>query len=128
MLALAFTFPAGRYHATPWERHVNEGAVVWPPEPWRVLRALIATWPHKVKPADKHNEETLGELIEVLSQNLPEYNLPSASHSHTRHYMTQWKAGDTSLMFDAFASVSSEGHTSELQFLMRHSYSLFCFK
>src|SRR3546814_11113755 len=68
MLALAFTFPAGRYHATHWERHVNEGAVVWPPEPWRVLRALIATWHHKVKPADKHNEETLGELIEVLQQ------------------------------------------------------------
>src|SRR3546814_10816026 len=113
MLALAFTFPAGRYHATPWERHVNEGAVVWPPEPWRVLRALIATWHHKVKPADKHNEETLGELIEVLSQNLPEYNLPAASHSHTRHYMPQWTA-------------RSEEHTSELQSLMRISYAVFC--
>jgi CRISPR-associated protein Csb2 len=36
MLALAFTFPAGRYHATPWGRHVNEADVAWPPEPWRI--------------------------------------------------------------------------------------------
>lgn len=106
MLALAFTFTAGKYHATPWERHVNEGAVVWPPEPWRVLRAMIATWHHKVKHRGKHEEATLGELIEALSQELPEYALPAASHSHTRHYMPQWKAGDTSLVFDAFAAVS----------------------
>jgi CRISPR-associated protein Csb2 len=106
MLTLAFTFPAGRYHATPWERHVNEGAVVWPPEPWRVLRGLIATWHHKVKPLNKHDEKTLGELVEALSKDLPCYQLPAASHSHTRHYMPQFKAGDTSLVFDAFAAVS----------------------
>lgn len=108
MLALAFTFPAGKYHATPWDRHVNEGAVVWPPEPWRVLRALIATWHHKIKHEGKHDEATLSDLIESLSQGLPEYRLPAASHSHTRHYMPQWKAGDTSLVFDAFAAVARE--------------------
>lgn len=105
MLTLAFTFPSGRYYATPWDRHVNEGAVVWPPEPWRVLRALIATWHHKLKHTGKHDEATLGALIEALSQDLPEYALPAASHSHTRHYMPQWKPGDTSLVFDAFAVV-----------------------
>jgi len=108
MLALAFTFPAGKYHATPWDRHVNEGAVVWPPEPWRVLRALIATWHHKIKHEGRHDEATLSGLIESLSQGLPEYTLPAASHSHTRHYMPQWKAGDTSLVFDAFAAVARE--------------------
>ena len=106
MLKLAFTFPSGRYHATPWDRHVNEGAVVWPPEPWRVLRALIATWHHKVKPLGRHKESTLRGLIEELSRELPEYSLPSASHSHTRHYMPQRKAGETSLVFDAFVAVS----------------------
>lgn len=105
MLALAFTFPAGKYHATPWDRHVNEGAVVWPPEPWRVLRALIATWHHKIKHAGRHDETTLAALIESLSQDLPEYALPAASHSHTRHYMPQWKTDDTSLIFDAFAAI-----------------------
>lgn len=106
MLALAFTFPSGHYHATPWDRHVNEGAVVWPPEPWRVLRALIATWHHKVKPLGKHEESTLCNLIEALSQSLPEYSLPPASHTHTRHYMPQRTPDDKKLIFDAFVAVS----------------------
>ena len=41
---LAIRFPLGRYHATPWDRSVNEGATEWPPSPWRLLRALVATW------------------------------------------------------------------------------------
>jgi CRISPR-associated protein Csb2 len=41
---LAICFPAGRYHANPWDRAVNEGATEWPPSPWRILRALVATW------------------------------------------------------------------------------------
>jgi len=108
MLALSFTFPAGRYHATPWDRHVNEGAVAWPPEPWRLLRALIATWHHKIKLQGKHSKATLESLIESLSQELPQYRLPPASHSHTRHYMPQWKAGDTSLVFDAFTAIARD--------------------
>jgi len=105
MLALAFTFPAGRYHATPWDRHVNEGAVAWPPEPWRILRALIATWHHKLKHDSEHSEATLEALIESLAAEPPEYTLPAASHSHTRHYMPQFVADQTSLVFDAFAIV-----------------------
>jgi len=105
MLALSFTFPAGRYHATPWDRHVNEGAVAWPPEPWRILRGLIATWHHKLKHSGRHKESTLRSLIESLSQSPPEYTLPAASHSHTRHYMPQFAAGDSKLIFDAFTSV-----------------------
>ncbi len=105
MLALSFTFPGGRYHATPWDRHVNEGAVAWPPEPWRILRGLIATWHHKVKHSGKHDESTLLGLIESLARELPEYGLPAASHSHTRHYMPQFAADDTSLVFDAFTAV-----------------------
>ena len=108
MLALSFTFPAGRYHTTPWDRHVNEGSVAWPPEPWRILRGLIATWHHKVRRNDKHSEDTLKALVESLSGELPEYCLPAASHSHTRHYMPQFKAGDTSLVFDAFATVKRD--------------------
>lgn len=104
MLALSFTFPAGRYHATPWDRHVNEGAVAWPPEPWRLLRALIATWHHKVKHSRQHQESTLLCLIESLAQELPQYSLPAASHSHTRHYMP----GTKSPVFDAFTAVARD--------------------
>lgn len=108
MLALSMRFPAGRYHATPWERHVNEGAVAWPPEPWRVLRALLATWHHKVAPLGRYDEDTLQRLIERLSEQLPEYHLPTASHSHTRHYMPQFAPGKTSLVLDAFVAVDRD--------------------
>ena len=42
MLLIEIHSPAGRFHATPWGRHVNEGAVEWPPSPWRFLRATGA--------------------------------------------------------------------------------------
>jgi CRISPR-associated protein Csb2 len=108
MLALSFTFPAGRYHATPWDRHVNEGAVAWPPEPWRILRSLIATWHHKVKHSGRHAEVTLHALMESLAEDLPEFGLPAASHTHTRHYMPQFEASRTSLVLDAFAAVNKD--------------------
>ncbi|SMC27934.1 CRISPR-associated protein Csb2 [Desulfacinum hydrothermale DSM 13146] len=108
MLAVTFTFLAGRYHATPWDRHVNEGAVAWPPEPWRILRALVAAWHHKIKHTGKHREATLRELIESLAQELPEYRLPPASHSHARHYMPQSAPGKTALVLDAFAAVERD--------------------
>ncbi|MYE15979.1 MAG: type I-U CRISPR-associated protein Cas5/Cas6, partial [Gemmatimonadetes bacterium] len=108
MLALEFRFLAGRYHGNPWGRHVNEGDVDWPPEPWRLLRALIATWHHKVKITGKHDEAALGDLIETLAGATPEFHLPVASHSHTRHYMPQWKAGKTSLVHDAFVAVGRD--------------------
>jgi len=113
MLALAFTFPAGRYHATPWDRHVNEGAVAWPPEPWRILRSLIATWHHKVEHTGRHEPATLLRLVETLAQDLPEYHLPAASHSHTRHYMPQFAPGDTALVFDAFAAIGKDDSAVE---------------
>ena len=108
MLALSFTFPAGRYHATPWDRHVNEGAVAWPPEPWRILRGLIATWHCKVKYSGRYSEAALLGLIEALTQELPEYGLPTASHSHTRHYMPQFATDKTSLVLDAFTGVKRD--------------------
>ena len=108
MLALEFRFLAGRYHATPWGRHVNEGDVAWPPEPWRILRALIATWHHKIRDTRKYDETIMSALITALAETPLQFHLPPASHSHTRHYMPQWKAGKTSLVLDAFAAVHRE--------------------
>lgn len=105
MVAIAFRFPAGRYHATPWGSHVNEAEVEWPPSPWRILRALIATWHRKADPTN-HPKAALGSLVNRLASTLPSYRLPSGVRSHTRHYMPQgkFKSGreDTSLVFDAF--------------------------
>jgi CRISPR-associated protein Csb2 len=111
MFALVFRFPFGRYHATPWGRHVNEGAVAWPPEPYRILRALIATWHRK---ADKTcwKEPDLHRLIERLAASAPVFRLPNAVHAHTRHYMPQGRLESgrerTSLVFDAFYRVDPD--------------------
>ena len=106
MFALAFRFPAGRYHATPWGRNVNEADIAWPPEPWRLLRALIASWWRKGDRA-RWSEDDLARLIDTLAETLPAYSLPAgAIHAHTRHYMPTGGLDKgrpkTTLVFDAF--------------------------
>jgi len=51
---LVLTFPWGRYHANPWGRHVNEGAVELPPSPWR---PLCATWRTRAPELDTYRAE-----------------------------------------------------------------------
>ena len=101
MLALSFSFPARRYHATPWGRHVNEADVAWPPEPWRILRALIATYWRKGTCVHWSKDEA-ADLIDKLAATAPIYHLPDgAVHAHTRHYMPA--PTKKTLVFDAFA-------------------------
>ena len=108
MFALRFRFPAGRYHATPWGRNVNEGDVAWPPEPWRLLRALVAAYRRKGD-HERWPDGALAGLIDALSEAPPVYRLPvGAIHAHTRHYMPQ-RREKTSLIFDAFVRLSKEG-------------------
>ena len=113
MFALSFRFLAGRYHATPWGRNVNEADVAWPPEPWRLLRTLIAAWWRKGD-RERWPEEHLAGLIDALAGSLPVYRLPEgAIHAHTRHYMpigTIDKGREkTSLVFDAFVRLPERG-------------------
>lgn len=101
MLALSFSFPARRYHATPWGSHVNEADVAWPPEPWRILRALIATYWRKGAYL-RWPKEAVARLIDSLAAAPPIYRLPEgAIHAHTRHYMPA--PSKKTLVFDAFA-------------------------
>lgn len=95
---IAITFPWGRYHATPWGRNVNEGAVDWPPAPWRLLRALYATWRHRAPDLDG---EVVDRLLRKLSA-LPTYRVPEYTVAHTRHYMPDNKDG-TDKVLDTFA-------------------------
>lgn len=106
MICISFRFLTGRYHATPWGRHVNEGAVEWPPSPWRILRALVATW-KRTLPGLSQGE------VEIVFRALldpPEFNLPRAATGHTRHYMPWFKRGpdDRTLVFDTFVAVARE--------------------
>ena len=99
-------FPGGRYHATPWDHHVNEGVAEWPPSPWRLLRAMTSalhTRPHRVDPAVAR-----GALAKLSAA--PSFTLPPASVGHTRHYLSQngLSSNDTSMVFDTFVAVDRD--------------------
>lgn len=106
---LLLRFPSGRYHATPWGSHVNEGAIEWPPSPWRLCRALLATGFTKLG-WDQEVPDPARELVYALASRLPEYRLPPAVVSHTRHYMPAFRRdpkNPPSKVFDTFAHVGS---------------------
>lgn len=107
MPTVKLRFPGGRYHATPWGHQVNEGLIEWPPSPWRLLRALVAS-------GFCHHGWTDGpplarRLIEKLAAVLPLYHLPPASAAHSRHFMPigalEKGREKTTLVFDTWANV-----------------------
>lgn len=105
--AVAIRFPLGRYHATPWDRSVNEGAVEWPPSPWRILRALISVWHDRCPQLPAAEVE---ELLHVLGE-LPSFKVPSTTLAHTRHYLPdaehrRGETGRTDLTLDPFVALS----------------------
>lgn len=103
---LAFRFPLGRYHANPWDRAVNEGASEWPPSPWRILRALVATW-HTRWPDLPAAE--IDALLDALGDP-PSYHTPPTGTGHTRHYLPDLdhrraETGHTDLTLDPFLTI-----------------------
>ncbi len=107
MPTLQLQFPGGRYHATPWGHHVNEGLIEWPPSPWRLLRAFVACgfcsqhWTD-IPPLAR-------SLVDKLASVLPSYRLPEITAAHTRHFMpvgTLDKGRErTTLVWDTFANI-----------------------
>jgi CRISPR-associated protein Csb2 len=81
-LTLRLGFPLGRYHATPWDRHVNEGVSEWPPSPWRLARAFYAVWKERCP----HLSESDVEAALTYLSKPPTYRLPRALAASTRHY------------------------------------------
>jgi CRISPR-associated protein Csb2 len=100
---LVLTFPLGRYHATPWDRHVNEGAVELPPSPWRLLRTLYAVWQTR---CPELPQETVHPLLAQLAAP-PTFYVPAHSLAHSRHYYPDAKDG-TDRTLDAFAVFGPE--------------------
>jgi len=105
---IKLTFPAGRYHATPWGRHVNEGVPEWPPSPWRLLQALIAVWRQTCPDVP---EQQVRRMLEPLLSP-PRFRLPDFRVAHTRHYMPlgaksprEMVGGGTTLVFDTFVCI-----------------------
>jgi CRISPR-associated protein Csb2 len=106
VIRLSLRFPAGRFHATPWDHHVNEGVVEWPPSPWRILRALTSvlhTRPHRADPATAR--AAIAKLFAA-----PSFTLPRASTGHTRHYLSQNQLdrNKTAMVFDSFVAVERD--------------------
>jgi len=106
VIGIRLSFLSGRYHATPWGRHVNEAAPEWPPSPWRLLRSLVAVWKRKYPDLDI-------DLVESILRPLaapPEFVLPPAGTGHSRHYMPWFKKGpdDRTLVFDTFVALPKD--------------------
>lgn len=112
MIGLAIRFELGRYHATPWGTHVNEGTVEWPPSPWRVLRALYAV--SRTNVGLHQNRGSIDAALGALCRSGPPiYELPPGNQAHTRHYVPQrsWSpaaAGRTDRLLDGFLALSPE--------------------
>lgn len=105
-LRVSISFPLGRYHATPWDRHVNEGAVEWPPSPWRLVRALVAVWHDR---CPELSEDDVLEVLNVVGDS-PTYALPRSLATGTRHYYPGSahqlpKKHDTAKVLDTFRAV-----------------------
>ncbi len=103
MVVMEIRFPAGRYHATPWGRNVNEGVPEWPPSPFRLARALLDAafrkypdWP----------TERLEAVLEVVASPV-RYRLPPVTTSHSRSYLSanEKTRSSKNLIIDAFVAV-----------------------
>ncbi len=102
MIRFEIRFPSGRFHATPWGHHVNEGVPEWPPSPWRIARALAAAMYTRCPELDRSIALAALRLLAAP----PSFTLPPATASHTRHYLSQNKTDRAGRMvFDAFVAV-----------------------
>ncbi len=107
MITIRLRFASGRYHATPWGRHVNEGVPEWPPSPYRLLRALYDVWQRKCFDLPREDVET---VLQSLATAPPNFGLPRAVATHTRSYLSANSPDptDKSLVFDSFLVFNKE--------------------
>lgn len=99
---LEIRFVGGRYHATAWGRHVNEeGAMDWPPSPWRIFRTLLSVW---ITRSPEVEGSAMAALLEALTQEYPQYHIPPVAPGQTRHYMPV--KGKPILVFDSFLALT----------------------
>jgi len=82
--AIAVSFPLGEYHATPWGSAVNSAESEWPMTPWRIVRAILATW-HTRCP--EIAPDRIERIVRALCAEAPLYRLPGFQPSQTRHYL-----------------------------------------
>jgi len=121
---LVLAFPWGRYHANPWGRHVNEGAVELPPSPWRLLRALYAVWRTR---APELPEGVVLPLLGRLAEP-PVFHVPRHVVAHTRHYYPDsthtCAVASTDRTLDAFAAFERPEAERDAELAVHWSFDL----
>lgn len=105
MIQIRLSFITGRYHATPWGRHVNEGVPEWPPSPYRLVRALVDCW---LRRRPEWSASRVESLLRPLAGEQPEFVLPPARASHTRSFLSSNDRDvmDRQKVFDPFVVLS----------------------
>lgn len=102
---LRLRFPLGRYHATGWDRHVNEGVPEWPPSPWRIARALFSVWKERCPELD---QDAVVAALTLIGQ-ARTYHLPPSVAATTRHYYpgpsSTGPRSNTSKILDPFVAL-----------------------
>lgn len=104
MPVVELRFPAGRYHATPWGRHVNEGAPEWPPSPFRLARALADIW-FRRRPAGLSAESLSGAL--TLLSGARHFSLPASVQAAVKTYLPQYDAASRQPVLDSFVALDA---------------------
>ena len=103
MAVLELRFLAGRYHATPWGRNVNEGEPEWPPSPFRLARALLDIWYRRCPDVPAEAVEACLALL----AGAPRMAVPPSGRMAVKCYLDQNKAdGDRQPVIDAFVSLA----------------------
>jgi CRISPR-associated protein Csb2 len=111
---ISINFITGKFHGTPWGRHVNEGIPEVPPSPFRIIRAIIDSWKRGKVDVNSSHVET---ILEVLSSKPPVYAIPPYTKASTRAYLTLKSRNNfsgiannstSSLVFDNFILFSKD--------------------
>jgi len=99
-------FPFGRYAATPWFRSRREhvGNVEWPPSPWRIVRALVAS---AYATGDADLADRAAAIVKRLATVEPRYSLPPVGEIVYAQWMPQLNFDDS----PGAKQRSENGHT-----------------
>ena len=106
-VSIKVIWPSGRFHAHPWGVNPTRlREAEWPPSPWRLLRAIAATW-FRVH-AGQPTAPDLATLLETLGRGLPDIGVGPASFASTVHYQPNLKGADLDLA--VYARKRHENH------------------
>ncbi len=119
MIALRIDFLAGRFHAAPWSRDVRGGDIEWPPNPWRVLRAIVAA-------ALRDEEGDRSELLSLLDKlaDPPMFHVPPSAEGRTLYYApaAEGSAEELVLARDSFLALDrGRGRVASAFVIYRHA-------